>query len=470
MPSYLLKPLLALFLFLPFLDCQGGPRLMIVAPDKLLPALKHFHTYKQGRIQTDLVKLEAVLRYEQGADDPERLKRFLYRSWKQAGLDYVLLVGDVDVLPVRYMVLDRITPAAFDYSFYPSDLYYADLAKRDRSFESWNAQTNGFHAGYYGEVRGEKNKADPVNFDEIDYLPEIAVGRWPVSTLDETRELVAKTIAYESNLLNRAAGSVPQAGMIAVGGWVDTRGQMDRWSEALQRGGWNATKLFYGDEGKHSQGAVPSSESARALFNSGVDLVVHTGHGQPDAWEQCFSVRDLDAITNQNKAVIISAGCSTAYFAPLAPYDAYVDVNGVEHTGTDHKEVFNEPPPPANPYQKGRFNPTGLGEQFLKHHPSGGVAYIGCNTGSQPCALTLTEGFLEAVANSSRPVLGDCWKSAVAAYYTREKLAELKPNPGWYPPSIFFQAMKFMVFGDPSLPLGRRGQDPPGSTVNPSSR
>ena len=91
-------------------------------------------------------------------------------AFKQAGLDYVLLVGDVDVLPVRYMVLDRITPAAFDYSFYPSDLYYADLAKRDRSFESWNAQTNGFHAGYYGEVRGEKNKADPVNFDEIDYF------------------------------------------------------------------------------------------------------------------------------------------------------------------------------------------------------------------------------------------------------------------------------------------------------------
>jgi hypothetical protein len=442
---------------------------MIVAPDKLHPALRPFGTHKTPRFQTDLVKLEAVLRHERGADDPEKLKRFLYRNWKHGGLDYVLLVGDVDVLPVRYMVLDRITPGAFDYSFYPSDLYYADLAKQDGSFESWNAQTNGFHAGYYGEVRGEKNKADPVNFDEIDYLPEIAVGRWPVSTLEETRELVAKTIGYESNLLSRAGGAVPQAGLIAVGGWVDTRAQMDRWAEALQRGGWKTAKLQYVDEGK--QGAVPNPESVRALFNSGVDLVVHTGHGQPDAWEQCFSVRDLDAITNQNKTVIISAGCSTAYFAPLAPYDAYVDVNGVEHTGTDHKEVFKEPPPPANPYQKGRFNPTGLGEQFLKHRSSGGVAYIGCNTGSQPCALTLAEGFLEAVANSPRPILGDCWKSAVATYYGREKLAELKPDAGWYPPSIFFQAMKFMVFGDPSLPLtGGQAQHSPGSTVNPSSR
>ena len=48
-----------------------------------------------------------------------------------------VLVGDVDVMPVRYMVLDRVTPAAFDYAFYPSDLYYADLAKSDGAFDCW---------------------------------------------------------------------------------------------------------------------------------------------------------------------------------------------------------------------------------------------------------------------------------------------------------------------------------------------
>ena len=41
----------------------------------------------------------------------------------------MLLVGDATVLPVRYMVLDRVTPAAFDTAFYPSDLYYADVAQ-----------------------------------------------------------------------------------------------------------------------------------------------------------------------------------------------------------------------------------------------------------------------------------------------------------------------------------------------------
>ncbi len=35
--------------------------------------------------------------------------------------------------------------------------------------------------------------------------------------------------------------------------------------------------------------------------------------------------------------------------------------------------------------------------------------------------------------------------------YEKEHLATLKPDSGWYPPSIFFQGMKFMLFGDPSL-------------------
>jgi hypothetical protein len=92
-----------------------------------------------------------------------------------------------------------------------------------------------------------------------------------------------------------------------------------------------------------------------------------------------------------------------------------------------------------------------LGEQLLRGSDNGAVAYIGCNTGSQPCALTLLEGFVDALHRAREPRLGDCWAGAVAYYYEHERLATLKPNDDWYPPSIFFQGMKFMLFGDPSL-------------------
>jgi hypothetical protein len=226
---------------------------------------------------------------------------------------------------------------------------------------------------------------------------------------------------------------------------------MDRLSARLTNA-WQIEKRYYSDRRRPSHTPAPDHNQVCSLFNEGVGLVVHAGHGQADAWEQCFSVRDLGRLTNAAALpVVISAGCSTAYFAPLPPYGAYVDLEGKPHAGTDHKEVFDKPPPPPAPYQRGRFNPTGLGEQILKRGPNGAVAYIGCNTGSQPCGLTLVEGFVSAVATAKEPRLGDCWASAIRYYYDKDGLAALKPDNGWYPPSIFFQAMKFRLFGDPSL-------------------
>jgi hypothetical protein len=51
------------------------------------------------------------------------------------------------------------------------------------------------------------------------------------------------------------------------------------------------------------------------------------------------------------------------------------------------------------------------------------------------------------------PRLGDAWMAAIRHYHKKERLEQLKPNNDWYPPSIFFQGMKYMVFGDPSLRL-----------------
>ncbi|MEY2785719.1 MAG: hypothetical protein RL277_1929, partial [Planctomycetota bacterium] len=34
-----------------------------------------------------------------------------------------------------------------------------------------------------------------------------------------------------------------------------------------------------------------------------------------------------------------------------------------------------------------------------------------------------------------------------------ERLMELKPGESWYPPSIFFQGMKFVYLGDPTVRL-----------------
>jgi len=423
----------------------GG--LLVVTPRALEGALTEFITFKKTKLPTKLVLLEDILKTSPGSDDAEKLKRYLFDQWRDGKLAYVLLAGDAEVLPVRYMVLDRVTPSAFDYAFYPSDLYYADLAKADGSFEDWNAQREGFHADYFGEVRGEKNKEDAINFDSIDYLPEVAVGRWPVSTLEQTRAVAAKSIAAERQRANDPRER-RDAALIGATGWVDTKRYFDALEKALHASFQTERRLFARETNERSNEAA-----LLELWNSGQDLILHAGHGHPHEWEHCLSKGASSKMTNRARVpVVFSVGCSTAYFAALAPYDGYQDATGAEHAGTEQGEVFTAPPPPPANYQHGRYNKTGLGEELVRMPEGGAVAYIGCNTGSQPCALRLQWGFVEAVVRG--PIrLGDAWNEALRYYHAHERLAELKPTASWYPPSIFFQGMKFMLFGDPSIDM-----------------
>ncbi len=325
----------------------GG--LLVVAPRAFGVSLADFIAYKKTRLPAELVFLEDIVGVSNGVDDAEKLKRFLYEKWRGGKLAYVLLAGDADVLPVRYMVLDRITPAAFDYAFYPSDLYYADLAKADGTFEDWNAQHEGFHAGYFGEVRGEKNKGDPINFDSIDYLPEVAVGRWPVSTAEQAGVVAAKTIAAGKQRAARTDGP-RAAAFIGATGWVDTRGHFDG-LEACLRSGWQIERRLY----QRATKECPNEPELIDLWNRGQDLILHAGHGNPGDWEQCLTLRALPQFAPSDRLpVVFSAGCSTAYFAALAPYDGYRDTAGTEHAGIDHHEVFTAPPPPPRGLSAGK--------------------------------------------------------------------------------------------------------------------
>jgi hypothetical protein len=424
------------------------PGFIVVAPRSLSVPAAMYAAERGADFRVEFAVLEDVLASSEGADDPERLKRYLYEAWRVRGVRYVLLVGDADVMPVRYMVLDRVQEPAFKYAFYPSDLYYADVAERGGGFEDWNASTGGASAGYYGEVRGERNKDGVINHDRIDYRPELAVGRWPVSTVEEVERVAAKSLAYERWT---ASAREARAALVCVGGWVDARGRMDQMAASLR--GWETDRLFYSDGGE-AGGPAPTEANVLGTINAGAALVLHAGHGDQDRWDGCIGMGSLAKLENAERpSVMMSAGCTTARFACLPPYEAYIDSSGVEHAGTNGGQVFTAPPPPPACYARGAHNPPGFGEQLLRAGPTGAAAYIGCNTGSQPCGLTLLEGFARAVGASSEPRLGDCWVSAIDFYCEQEKLEELAPTESWYPPSVFFQGMKFMVFGDPTLRL-----------------
>ena len=105
-------------------------------------------------------------------------------------------------------------------------------------------------------ARFGENKTDPINYDEVHYLPEIAVGRWPVSTPAEARLVAGKTVAYEQSLSARSGTPPPRAGFVVTGGWVDSRQLMDELAGKLA-GAWQSEKLFYADAGRQPAGPPP---------------------------------------------------------------------------------------------------------------------------------------------------------------------------------------------------------------------
>ncbi len=437
----------------PVTDC-----LLVVAPAAWRESLEPFVAERARQLgyPVEFLALESAT---EGArtgdaarfDAPELLKRELFARWKANRLSAVLLVGDADTLPIRFMTLDRGAVPAFNTAFYPSDLYYADLAHPDGSFDDWNRSRDGMHAQYFGEVHGETNKSDPMNFDAISYEPEIAVGRWPVSTAESASLVATKTLAHQRAVCARAPADEPtRVDFFFCGGWIDNRDRANALVSSLAATPqWNAQLHSYFDEAH-----LPTREAFASALKSSPAAMFHTGHGQPWGWEGCLDASMLTAhAPSVRPPLLFSIGCSTSEVCTQPPYQAYTDTAGVAHRGTNAGEVFIDFPPAPAPIQRGDHNSTSIAEEAVRQGTGGAIATIGCVTGSQPCAQTLLDGFVAAMVRAPDGTVGAWWRDAITHYVREERLEELTPTESWYPASVYFQGMKFVLLGDPTVRL-----------------
>jgi len=108
-----------------------------------------------------------------GHDDPARIRAFLIEAFELWGTDYVLLGGDLGIVPGR-----RFTGLNLGAGDPPADVYYGGLDS------SWDLDRD----GVYGEFTDDAGGSDP--------FWDVWVGRAPVENRAEASVLVEKSLGY----------------------------------------------------------------------------------------------------------------------------------------------------------------------------------------------------------------------------------------------------------------------------------
>jgi len=179
--------------------------LMIICPEDFVTALEPLvdHKVQMGisvRIKT-LDSIDAGYQEPSLPDDPARIKRAIYDQYQAHGIQYVMLVGDGNVFPVRYIKgeLEDYSPEKTDGHIVriwePSDFYYAEILDESGGFDTWDSNGNNIFSEIY---------RNHINLDEIDYTPQVYVGRVPATDVDQVRNYVAKVIYYERKTYDEA--------------------------------------------------------------------------------------------------------------------------------------------------------------------------------------------------------------------------------------------------------------------------
>ena len=156
---------------------------LIITNNTLAASFQVLANYRTARGMPTVVATREYIaaNYRNGADIQETMRMYIRDAYTKWGVQYVLLGGDSDVLPPRYIDNSLYPPNA--YTSIPCDLYFACLDG------NWNADGDAWF--------GQPAKYD-LPGDSVDFAAEVYVGRAPVSSAADAATFVQKVINYES--------------------------------------------------------------------------------------------------------------------------------------------------------------------------------------------------------------------------------------------------------------------------------
>jgi len=159
----------------------GSPvQYLIITSDALAGEFQRLADWKTQSGVPAVVRTLSFVRqqYPFGTDDADRIRQFIRDAYSRWSTKWVLLGGDTDVIPYR-----MIYTTFFSGENIPCDMYFSCLDG------TWNADGD----SSYGEGYYNVNQQG----DACDLLPDVYVGRAPVTTVTDVQRFVNKTFQYE---------------------------------------------------------------------------------------------------------------------------------------------------------------------------------------------------------------------------------------------------------------------------------
>ncbi len=319
-------------------ETGGRYWLLILTPGEfqgaLLPLLAHKNT---TRMSTMLMTLESIYGdpdFSRGRDSQEKIKLAIADAYEKYGIQAVMLVGDVDRFPVRY--IRGWDSVSWGHSFCPSDLYYADLYDLQDNdpwdldtgeFDDWDANHNNLF-GEMGTPQGQATNWDELNPDKTDLKPDIALGRVPASNAAEVTRMVNKIVAYETAW----APAWRKRVMLVTGDWSWSNAAADNIAGTMTAEGYTAVKHYHTTDWVNYPNLTERVNLLNSEMNSGFGFVAYLGHGSGGitgipggnggAWNGWYTHSDIARLNNSGKLpIILAAACGTAAFHfPDWPY------------------------------------------------------------------------------------------------------------------------------------------------------
>jgi hypothetical protein len=230
--------------------------LMIIDGDKIAQWQPLMNYYQNRGIAVLFQPVDQILASYPGRDNQEKIRNFIIDIYNENPLRYVLLGGDVDVIPHRSLSVNMSSDnSGNDIA---ADMYYACLDG------DWNANNN----EYWGEL------------PEADLTPELAIGRICYNNDAEIANQINKIIMYQSSPVENRIKSAVMAGEYMDGTPTYGGDYMDELISGCSNHGyitagvpadWDIDKLYDRTSSWYSSDILP-------LLAAGANLVNHLGH------------------------------------------------------------------------------------------------------------------------------------------------------------------------------------------------